>query len=397
MKLGKATVSDASSSIPARLPHWLRRYPVLLATMVSSLNRLSRLAGTRKRRLLGSVALALVATLAWMIIAAEATALVITQGLNHPAIVVSAAALYTATFIPRRWRSVIAANANSWLVATPRVRKARGTKLFAAVLASLLSRWVYAGFLALLASLNVAITIGQSLTLLGFFTAGSAAGALVGWSLAIRGDTRRREGSRYSRRMKRIDASAKSSSAALSRWPVAQALAWARPENTRLLLAVAILTVPSGVGPVAALGMLASWAVISYLAALLLAVPRVGRAASEWLRSTPITFWAFAWPLARRTLLHQLLGTLVGVAVLLMVGAEPATAFYGGTVWLALVALVTAVSLADCYRARSPVAKITLSALAVLLIEQRLRGWGISLAILVTALHMRKGVRHART
>jgi hypothetical protein len=95
-------------------------------------------------------------------------------------------------------------------------------------------------------------------------------------------------------------------------------------------------------------------------------------------------------------LLHQLGGTLIGVAVMLMLGTAPSTAVYAGTVWLTLVVLVTTLSFAECYRARSPVAKITLSMLAVLLAEQRGRGWGISLAILLAALHMRGGTRHAR-
>jgi hypothetical protein len=193
-----------------------------------------------------------------------------------------------------------------------------------------------------------------------------------------------------------VTALTRPSAAGLSRWPVAQALAWARPENARLLLATAILTIPGGVGPLAATGLLASWIVVSYLGALLWAVPRVARAASDWLRATPITFWSFAWPLARRMLLHQLGGTLIGVAVMLMLGTAPSTAVYAGTVWLTLVVLVTTLSFAECYRARSPVAKITLSMLAVLLAEQRGRGWGISLAILLAALHMRGGTRHAR-
>jgi hypothetical protein len=142
--------------------------------------------------------------------------------------------------------------------------------------------------------------------------------------------------------------------------------------------------------------MLASWALVAYLGALLLAVPRVARAAADWLRSTPITFWAFAWPLARRTLLHQFAGTLAGVPVMVVLGAEPLTAIYAGSVWLALVALVTAMSLADGYRARSQVAKIPLSILAVLLTEQRAQAWGISLAMLLTALHLHGGARHAR-
>jgi hypothetical protein len=330
-----------------------------------------------------------------MVIASAASANAIAQALNHAAIVVAAAALYTAVFVPKRRRIVVEARARSWLVATPCARSARGFAVFAAVAASLFTRWLAAAVLALLASLNAAVTFEQSLTLLWLVTAGGVVGALLGGWLALRGSKPKREGSRYTRRPKPV-AFARPSAAALSRWPVAQALAWARPENARLLLLVAILTVPSGIGPIAAVGMLASWAIVSYLGALLLAVPLVARAASDWLRSTPISYWAFAWPIAQRGLLHQLGGTLVGIAVMMVLGAAPATAIYAGTIWLAVVVLVTALSLADCYRARSPFMKITLALIAVLFAEQRAHGWGVSLAVVLTGLHLRGGTRHAR-
>jgi hypothetical protein len=330
-----------------------------------------------------------------VIIASAASANAIAQALNHAAIVVAAAALYTAVFVPRRRRTVAAARARSWLAATPSARSAHGFGVFAAVAASLFLRWLAVAVLALLASLNASVTFEQSLTLLGLVTAGGVVGVPLGAWLALRSSKPRLEGSRYTRRPKPV-AFLRPSSAALSGWPVAQALAWARPENARLLLLVAILTVPSGIGPIAAAGMLASWSIVSYLGALLVAVPLIARAASDWLRSTPISFWAFAWPIAQRGLLHQLGGTLVGIAVMIVLGAAPMTAIYAGTVWLAVVVLVTALSLADYYRARSPFVKITLSLLAVLFAEQRAHGWGVSLAILLTGLHLRGGTRHAR-
>ena len=329
-----------------------------------------------------------------MIFTSAGTARAIEQALDHPAIVVVAAALYSAALIPKRRRAAAAAAAGSWLVATPRARRARGTTVFAMVLASLVLRWLAAAVVALLACSNAEVSLEQSVTLLGLLAAGCAAGVPLGW-LVLRRDKTRRESSRYTRRSKAVS-STRPSASALSRWPIAQALAWARPENSRLLLLVAILTVPGGIGPIAAAGMLASWAIVSYLGALLAAVPLVARAASDWLRSTPITFSAFAWPFARRELLHQLGGTFVGVGVMVMAGAEPLTAIHVGAVWLSLVALVTAITLADCYRARSPLVKLTLSLLAVLLAEQRAHGWGIALAMLLTGLCLRGGTRHAR-
>jgi hypothetical protein len=114
------------------------------------------------------------------------------------------------------------------------------------------------------------------------------------------------------------------------------------------------------------------------------------------LRSTPITFWEFAWPLARRALLHQLCGALIAMGVMLMLGSSLFIAIYFGTLWLTLVVLTAALSLADCYRARSHMVKTTLSMLTTLLAEERGHGWGISLALLLTALHLRMGASHAR-
>ena len=395
--IGPRTPVDtpSSSTIPSWFPHRLRRHPALLSATIIGLNQLHRLTATPRRRVLVGVSLAFAGALVWIVVASEAIALAIHQALDHPAIVVAAAALYSASLIPKRRRTAAAAHARSWLVATPRAPSTRGVAILVAVLKSLFARWLGAAVPTLLMSLNTAVTREQSLTLLLLLTAGAAGGAIFGSLLGHRGPRRKREASRYTRHPRVIDAT-RPSAAGLARWPIAQALAWIRPENARLLLAVAILTIPGGIGPLAAAGLLASWAIVSYLGALFLAVPRVARTASDWLRSTPIAFWAFAWPLARRMLLHQFCGTVIGGVVMRLLGAAPSTALYAGTVWLAIVALVTASSLADCYRARSPVAKITLSVIAVLLAEQRARGWGISLAIILTALHVRGGTRHAR-
>jgi hypothetical protein len=247
----------------------------------------------------------------------------------------------------------------------------------------------------LLVSVGAAVTVEDTLRLSALIAAGGGAGALCGTWLARRTTARRHAGSRYA---PRPTSAARSlpSSAALSRWPIAQAFAWSRPENARLLLAAAILSVPLGAGILGGLFIIATWLAGSYLAALLIALTRVARYASEWLRSTPITFWAFAWPLARRVLFHQLCGTVVAVGILSMLGAPPSTAIYFGTIWMTLVVLVAALSLADCYRAQSPTVKTVLSMMAALVAEERAHGWGLSLAVALAALHLRIGAKHAR-
>lgn len=374
--------------------HWLQRHPALLSAAISNVNRLRRIATLPRSGWLLGFGLALVATLAWMVVADAATARVVAQALSHPAVVVAVAGLYGAWLVPLRWRAAAVGHAGSWLVATPHVPSTRDA-ILAAVLRDLVVRWLTAAFVAVLASINTAVTLRESLMLLALLTGGLSIGAIFGGWRGWRGAKPRHEQSRYLRRP-RAEASVRPSAQGLSRWPIAQALAWARPENARLLVAVAILAVPGGVGPAAAMGLLASWAVGSYLVALLLALPRVARAASDWLRSSPITFWAFAWALSRRMLLHQVGSTIVGVTVMVVLGADAWSTLYAGTLWLVLVALVTVLSLADCYHARSSGPKVVLSVLTVLVAEQRWRGWGIAFALMLTAMHMRRGKRYAR-
>ena len=239
------------------------------------------------------------------------------------------------------------------------------------------------------------MSVEQSLQLSALITIGVTVGGPCGWWLFRRAPSRGNEGSRYTLWPKH-GTHMVPSSAALSHWPIAQAFAWGRPENARLLLGAAILTVPGGTGMLGALFILVTWTVGSYLIALLIAIPHVGRSASQWLRSTPVTFWTFAWPLARRALLHQLLGTLIAMGILLALGAPLLTVVYFGAVWLMLVVLSAAVSLADCYRARAPWTKTTLSMLTALLAEGRVHGLGISIALLLTVLHLRIGANHVR-
>ena len=330
-----------------------------------------------------------------LLVSAGGAAHAMQLALSYPGIVVAASGLQAASLVSRRRRAVETARAKSWLVATPQAsHRTAGTVL----LTTLPLLWWFAVALvsALLLSLDTQVSVGQSLQLSALIMMGIAVGAPIGWWLSRNSSRRSKEGSRYAPRQERRTHTAPSS-AALSHWPIAQAFASSRPENARFLLGVAILTVPGGAGFLGALLILVTWAVGAYLVALIIAIPHVGRLALQWLRSTPITFWAFAWPLARRALVHQLFGTLIAMGVMLALGASLLTAMYFGALWLALVAVTAAVSLADCHRARSPGAKTVLSVLAALLAEERVHGLGISIALFLTVLHLRIGASNERT
>jgi hypothetical protein len=245
------------------------------------------------------------------------------------------------------------------LIATPRMHEPR-TTIALAVSFALMWRFLLIFALTCLAALNTSVTTAEALRLSGFIATGCVAGALAGWFFLRRFPRTPLESSRYVPRFGLTRANFAPSTAALSRWPILQAFAWSRPENTRFLLAAALLSIPAGAGTVGAVCGLALWFLLFYLVALLRAVPYVAWLAAEWLRSTPIGFAAFAWPIAERALLHQLCGTLIVTAVLVVMGAPFATAPYGASVWLTVVMLTTALALVDCYRGRSPAAKLTL-------------------------------------
>jgi len=329
-----------------------------------------------------------------LLLSTDGAARAMQQALGYSGIVVAASGLYAASLMSRRRRTVATMRAKSWLVATPRISHGSAQTVLLTTL-PLLWRLAVAVTSALLTSLNTAVSVEQSLQLSALITIGVAVGGPCGWWLSRRAPSRGNDGSRYTLRPKH-GTHMVPSSAALSHWPIAQAFAWGRPENARLLLGAAILTVPGGTGILGALFILVTWTVGSYLIALLIAIPHVGRSASQWLRSTPVTFWTFAWPLARRALLHQLLGTLIAMGITLALSASLLTVVYFGAVWLMLVVLSAAVSLADCYRGRAPWTKTTLSMLTALLAEERVHGLGISIALLMTVLHLRIGANHVR-
>jgi hypothetical protein len=160
-----------------------------------------------------------------------------------------------------------------------------------------------------------------------------------------------------------------------------------------VLLIVALFAVQGGASILSGLTVVAMWVVAAYLGGLLAAVVQVSREASAWLRCTPIKFHAFAWPIARRALLHQALGTAGAVAVMIAQGATPAMAIYCGVLWLSMVVLIFTISLAESYRAGSPTLKIALSVSAMAAIEIRQHAWSIPLAAFLVVWQVRAGMK----
>ena len=380
-------------SIPRTIPRWLYRHPLALATAVTSVNRIRRLG--RRRSVFSFVAITvLVALLLTLVAAANWARLVMHQALDYSPLVVAASGLYAASLMSRHRRTIETARAKAWLVATPLASRGSMQTLLFAVL-PLMWRTTAAVTLAVLLTLDASVSVEQSLQLSALIAIGTVVGGPCGWWLSRGAASRGKPTSRYTPR-RRPKTNFTPSTDALAHWPIAQAFAWGRPENARLLVGAAVLTIPAGTGIPGVLFILGTWTVGYYLVALFIAIPHVGRSALQWLRSTPVTFWAFAWPLVRRALLHQVIGTLAAVGVALALSASPSTAMYLGVIWLALVMLIWAISLADAYRTRSFAMKAAISTFAVLLAEARVHGLGVFIAVFVTVLHLRLGASHER-
>ena len=380
-------------SIPRTIPRWLHRHPLALTTAVTWVNRIRRL--ERRWSVSSFIAITvLAALLLTLVAAADWTRFVMQQALNYSGIVVAASGLYAASLMSRHRRTIETVRAKSWLVATPLASRGSMQTLLLTVLPLVWRTAALVG-LAVLLSLDASVSVEQSLQLSALIAIGTAAGGPCGWWLSRDRSAQAKPTSRYTPR-RRPETSIAPSTDALAHWPIAQAFAWGRPENARLLLGAAILTIPGGTGILGALFILGTWTVGYYLVGLLIAIPHVGRAALQWLRSTPITFWDFAWPLVRRALLHQVIGTFAAMGVALALSASLSTAMYLGVIWLAFVVLIWTISLAEAYRGRSFATKNAISTLAALVAEARVHGLGVSIAVFVAVLHLYLGASHER-
>jgi hypothetical protein len=279
----------------------------------------------------------------------------------------------------------------SWLAAAP-------------IAESTHRRWIVLNvLLAALRHLAIVIAILGAVSLLAgsaasismsLIAAGFCAGAVVGWYLPPRDDSRREE-SRYSRRL-RSQGSTRPSDRALSHWPIAQAVAWHRPEHSRYVVLAALCAVQGGSSMLVGLCVVITWLLAAYLIVLWQTTLRVGREAAAWLQSTPIGFAQFAWPLARRSLAHQAIGSLVLAGIGLMQGAPPAMTAHLLVLWLALIAGATTISLADSYCRRRSRLKLWLSAAGLAAIEWRQQGGGVAVALLAAVWHVRLATNFRR-
>lgn len=347
-------------SFPSWTPGPLRRHVVLLAEWLQAANALNRwrVQLTNRSIFLALIGLALAAAAVTVL----ATRFAVAVGLLADYWVLTAVvtAVYAANSVARRRRRVHEQHLQSWLIAAPISQASVRASQTIRTLLPITAQFFGAGLLILLAGeANVAGKV------IAAIAAGLLVGTVLGWRTGVDRSASRSPASHYVR-FKRTGAQA------LSAWPISQVLAWSRPENSRYVLVIALFAVQGGSSAAVSLSVVALYFIGSYLAALLSALMSVAKAASVWLRSTPMALSEFVWLLSRRALIHQVLGTALVVAFMLLLGAPLMPSLQMAVLWLSLVISVSGCALVDCYRGRSPALKVALCFVA----------WSAAIAVL---------------
>lgn len=358
--------ADRVASLLASTPTFLRRHPALLVEWLRLLNWLSRWRGEGSKTVLlvlSVLAVVIALLFAWsghVVGAIEALA-------DYWVLLAAVAAIYAASSVSGRRRQLEEAKSQSWLIATPIPPR---SLLVSHAIRVLLPLVVIAVIVVLFPAL-VAVT-NEGIAAAAEKVAGAAGGALLiggvfGWWTGGRARVSGVVPSRYVPRPsgRPANESMRPDAAALAGWPIAQVLAWSRPENSRYVLVAALLAVQGGSSAIAGLSVVAMYFVASYLAALVSAMTTVAKSAAAWLRATPITLVGFVWSVSRRALTHQIIGVVLAVGCMVMLGAPIGMALQVAALWLGLFVSIAGFALVDNYRGRSPVVKIALAVAAV--------------------------------
>lgn len=363
------------------------RNPLLLAEWIAIRNFVRRLRSHALAITLACVALAVAAGIVLVTFGSRAAVLI-----EYRFMTIVVVGLYTAFLVKRQRLRAEARSSESWLIAAPIAYRQRRVALTVLSVVPLLIQLLIATLAVALLALLQELTPSQAIELSLYVAGGAAAGTLIGWWSASRRKSPAYEGSRYVARARHTDAMTPSIEA-LAAWPVGQLRAAGRPENLKVVLFAAMLAVQAGSSALHGLCVVAMWLVAAYLGGLLGAVVRTARAAAAWLHSTPLSFKQFAWSLARRALLHEVAGTVLAVAVMMILGAPALAAAYMAGLWLTIVVVVFTIGLADSYRGRQPGVKIALSLATIAAIETREQLWSLPVAAFVVFWHLRAGAK----
>lgn len=347
-------------SFPSWTPAPLRGHVLLLVEWLRLANALKRLRSqwTRQALLVAAAVMTLVVFAATVFSNRFAAAIILLA--EYWILTAAVTAVYAASSVARRRRRIHELHLQSWLIAAPVPQASiHASQAIRTLLPTLAQFVAVASFIPMVDSVAEFRGSGKAIVAIA---AGLCVGVVVGWLARVDRFAGRSPASRYVRSppTRALQPTAQG----LSWWPIAQVLAWSRPENSRYVLVAALFAVQGGSSAVVGLSVVAMYFIGSYLIALSSALMNVAKSASAWLRSTPMSLCEFVWMLSRRALVHQSAGATLAAAVMWLLGAPLVLALQIAALWLGLVISVSGCALIDAYRGRSPAVKIALSVVA---------------------------------
>lgn len=304
------------------------------------------------------------------------------------------AVLQSAITVVKRRRELMLDLSHSWLASTPRA--AATLRSFVALKTFWAPAWQLAvATIVLLAMQLIGHTDPQIAKHVIVMVAGaSAGGSILGWAWPGKKPAMLLPGSRYVPKGRGPSVRNVASFDGLSRWPVAHAFAWATPDTVRWPLMAAMLSVTAGSSATAGIAVITFWMLILYMVTLLNSTLRVAREAAQWLRATPLSFVQFAAAIAGRSFVHQLFVSLLIAALL---SADRMTFVEASLLispWIAFVVLACSTTIAHSFRsANGARMSIAIAAATIAAFEIVQRGVAIPLSLLVSAWHLRRGMR----
>jgi hypothetical protein len=295
--------------------------------------------------------------------------------------------LLSTILVANRRRQMIASLGQSWLASTPRAALTQSSSIALGTLWTPTWLWIVGALILFFAHLIGDVEPQLTSQVLLMVTAGLWTGACSGWLLGTRRKGLRLPVSRYiPKRRSTAQQEIGVSLLGLSHWPIARAFAWANPDTARWPLMAAMLSVTAGSSAITGLVVIGSWTLLLYMVALLNSTVSVAREAALWLRTTPIALSRFAAAVGRRSFIHQFLGGLVIIGLLVANRVSLLDAALLVSLWISFVLIAYSTTIAYSFGMRSWAgASIAAATIVLAALESLHKGIAIPFSLFVSA------------
>jgi hypothetical protein len=370
-------------------PQWLRTRPLMLTALLVFKNQLRRQRFDHVTLLL-AIAACILLILGTLVIAQGSDYEKMVAALNRSGssietlvLLALAASSGGALFTSSRLRRTRERLRRSWLAGTVHVNALSFAQCVVVAI------WPIVVFLILLISVAMGLHLDANMTgplpLAGALCAGALPGILIGLLTAVTHPRSRQQRSRFASRQAGASSLTTSSaidSGALAHWPIQEAKAMSAPANSRLLLLIALVTLPGGMSGVFVIAILAAWVLCGWLITLLFALHNTVRDARVWLASTQVSRGRLTIPTVTRVIRHHLAGLAAIGSLLLLVDTSPNEVMHFVMTWVSLAAIFTCIILWRGWNGHNGNFIATLATLLVLTYEQTQNGIAAVMAII---------------